>query len=80
MIFAYAVVAGVMIAAAVAAISDDDADRLDRSPLPATVCPNCSAYYLGIRCASCGWTEPDDEPDDDATDLEPTMPDLGGSD
>lgn len=74
MIFAYAVVAGVMIAAAVAAISDDG------SPLPAKVCPNCSAYYLGIRCSSCGWTEPDDEPDDDATDLEPTMPDLGGSD
>lgn len=36
----------------------DTADRLSESPMPCRVCPNCSAYYLAVRCASCGWAEP----------------------
>lgn len=33
-------------------------DRLHETPQPCKVCPNCSAYYLGLRCGSCKWTEP----------------------
>lgn len=36
---------------------DMDVDRLAHSPLPCKVCPNCAAYYLHERCASCGWVE-----------------------
>lgn len=34
---------------------------LQTAPLPASVCPNCSAFYLSPRCASCGWAEPHDD-------------------
>ena len=50
-------------------------DRLDSSPMPASVCPNCGAYYIAGRCESCKWTDPDavivsdDDDDDPDTDL-----------
>ena len=59
----------------------DGGEWLNAAPMPAKVCPNCSAYYLNFRCESCSWTDPDaksdaaeEEPDADPTDLEPTQP------
>jgi len=51
----------------------------DDSGTPCKRCPHCGVYYLGSECVSCGWAEDDDADDPDATDIDPTKPDIGGS-
>lgn len=50
----------------------------DAEPLVAAKCPNCGCPMLPPQCHACRWEDPDDDSDDDATDL--YSPEVGGSD
>lgn len=70
------------------AVPDPDDQPLTSAPLEAWFCANCSRPAVGVRCPSCGWVLPEEEPkpapprvDDDTGEFTALVVDPpGGSD